>query len=54
MCREIQALPLEDNNDSISWSLENSEEFSTRSVYCDLLQGAAVTHFKEVADEGPA
>jgi hypothetical protein len=48
LCMEIQVLPIEDQNDILSWSLEASGEFATRSVYLSLSQGAVVTHFKEV------
>jgi hypothetical protein len=57
LCREIQGLPLEEDNDMISWSLENSGEFSTRSVYYGLLQPAGRSEDAlqgGLADEGPA
>jgi hypothetical protein len=48
LCREVQALPVDEQNDRVSWALDNSGIFSTRSVYHGLMQGATVTHFKEV------
>ncbi|XP_071681481.1 uncharacterized protein [Lolium perenne] len=48
LCREIQALPVEEQNDWVSWSLENSGVFLTMSVYHGMMHGAAITHFKEV------
>jgi hypothetical protein len=48
LCREVQALPDSDLPDEVSWALEPSGTFSTKSVYFGLTQGATVTHFKEV------
>jgi hypothetical protein len=48
MCREIQALPIGNHNDEVSWPLEASRVFSTRSVYLSLSYEAAITHFIEV------
>src|SRR4051794_35846407 len=47
ICRELPLLPAPDQPDSVSWSLEPSGVFSTRSVYLGLSQGAAVTCFKD-------
>ena len=48
LTREIQNSPLSLDKDSVSWCLEASGSFTTRSIYLRLSQGAAVTHFKEV------
>ncbi|KAK1607583.1 hypothetical protein QYE76_031256 [Lolium multiflorum] len=47
LCREVQALQVLDLPDEVSWSLEPSGTFSTKSVYFGLTQGETVTHFKE-------
>lgn len=41
-------LPLSEEDDRVSWSLENSRKFSTSSLYLSLTHGAAVTCFKKV------
>jgi hypothetical protein len=34
--------------DSVSWALEPSGQFSTKSLYLKLVQGAPVAHAKDV------
>jgi hypothetical protein len=48
LCREVQGLPLGEEVDAISWSLEASVLYSIRSMYLALSQGANVTRFKDV------
>jgi hypothetical protein len=48
LCREVQGLLIEEENDEVSWSLEPSGRFSTRSMCLNLSRGAKVTCFKEV------
>jgi hypothetical protein len=48
LCREVQALPLELEDEVVSWALEPSDVFSTNSIYARLSQGAVITSFKEV------
>jgi hypothetical protein len=48
LCQEVQGLPVGEGADAVSWSLEPSGVFSTRSLYSALSQGASVTRFKEV------
>jgi hypothetical protein len=48
LCREVQGLPLGEEADVISWSLEDFGLYSTRSMYLVLSQGATVTCFKDV------
>jgi hypothetical protein len=48
LCREVQALPSLATEDRVSWALENDGEFSTRSIYLGMSQGATVTFFKDV------
>jgi hypothetical protein len=48
LCREVQGLPIETEDDKVSWSLEPSGRFSSRSMYLSLSRGATVTCFKEV------
>jgi hypothetical protein len=39
---------LSDSMDSVSWGLEPSGMFTTRSLYCKLIQGATVAHAKDI------
>ncbi|KAK1682868.1 hypothetical protein QYE76_043716 [Lolium multiflorum] len=48
LCHEIQALPTDMEEDMVSWALERSDNFSTKSAYAQLSQGAAVTSFRDV------
>jgi hypothetical protein len=48
MMRDLEVISTSQIEDRVSWSLEPSRVFSTRSVYLRLLQGAAVSHFEEV------
>jgi hypothetical protein len=48
LCREVQALPVSTRDDVISWSLEPSGSFSTRSMYLRLSHGAEIVLFKDV------
>jgi hypothetical protein len=48
LCWEVQALPTFNLQDEVSWSLDPSGVFSSRSIYLGLTQGATITHFKEV------
>jgi hypothetical protein len=48
LCREVQGLPVDAEEDVVSWSLEASGRYSTRSTYLALSQGASMTSFKDV------
>jgi hypothetical protein len=48
LCQEIQAVPTDMEEDMVLWALERSNNFSTKSVYAQLSQGAAVTSFRDV------
>jgi hypothetical protein len=48
LSREVQALPLSADADSIAWYLEPLGNFSTRLVYLHLSRWTAVTCFKKV------
>jgi hypothetical protein len=48
LCREVQGLPVEKDEDVVSWALEPSGQFSTNSIYMCLSQRATVTCFKEI------
>jgi hypothetical protein len=48
LCREVQGLLVEEEDDDVSWSLEPSGLYSTSSMYMCLSQGATVTYFKKV------
>jgi hypothetical protein len=48
LCRIFDLHPYSAGDDEVKWSLEASGDFSTRSIYGRLTQGAVVTHFKEV------
>jgi hypothetical protein len=48
LCRIFDLHPFDGERDEVSWALEALGQFITRSIYCRLSQGAAVTHFKEV------
>jgi hypothetical protein len=48
LTRELDFTQASEGDDLISWHLEPSAEFSTKSIYCRLSQGAAVTHFRDV------
>jgi hypothetical protein len=48
LCREFDLCTFSDKDDEISWSLEASGCYSTRSMYLRLSQGAVITHFKDV------
>jgi hypothetical protein len=48
LCREVPGLPVEDEDDAMSWTLEPSGRYLTRSMYLSLSRGATVTYFKEV------
>jgi hypothetical protein len=45
---ELTAFHPSEGQDSVSWALEPSGRFSTRSLYQKLVQGAAVAHAKDV------
>jgi hypothetical protein len=48
LCRIFDLHPFNPGNDKVTWGLENSGEFTTKSIYYRLSLGAAVTHFSEV------
>jgi hypothetical protein len=48
LCRIFDLHPFSEGEDEVSWALEPSGAFSTRSIYGCLSQGAVVTHFREV------
>ncbi|KAK1696201.1 hypothetical protein QYE76_012898 [Lolium multiflorum] len=48
LCRIFDLHPFSEGEDEVSWALEPSGIFSTRSIYGRMSQGAAVTHFREV------
>jgi hypothetical protein len=48
LCREVQGLPIEVDEDTVTWALEPLGQFSNNSMYMCLLQGETVTCFKEV------
>jgi hypothetical protein len=48
LCRIFDLHPFSEGEDEVSWALEPSGAFSTRSIYGCLSQGAVVTHFRDV------
>jgi hypothetical protein len=46
--RELDFTQASVEDDLVSWRLEASGDFTAKSLYCRLSQGAAVTHFREV------
>jgi hypothetical protein len=48
LCRIFALNPVGTGEDKVSWALEESGCFSTKSLYLRLSHGAAITHFKEV------
>jgi hypothetical protein len=47
LCRDVAGWQPANEEDKLSWSLEPSGDFTSKSVYLGLTQGAAVTCFKE-------
>ena len=43
--REIEMLAMSNLDNRVSWSLEASGQFSTRSVYIKLCHGSVLVHF---------
>jgi hypothetical protein len=48
LTRELDFTQASAEDDLVSWRLEASGDFTAKSLYCRLSQGAAVTHFREV------
>jgi hypothetical protein len=48
LTRELDGVVISDSQDGITWNLEQSGVFSTRSMYLRLSQGAEVSHFDDV------
>jgi hypothetical protein len=48
LTRELDGIKASELQDGVSWKLEQSGVFSTRSSYLQLSQGAAISHFDEV------
>jgi hypothetical protein len=48
LMRELHLSVPSKDDDVISWRIEASKGYSTRSMYLRISQGAAITHFKEV------
>jgi hypothetical protein len=47
LIRELDFTQASDEDDLVSWRLEASGDFTAKSLYYRLSQGAAVTHFRE-------
>ncbi|KAK1607661.1 hypothetical protein QYE76_031334 [Lolium multiflorum] len=47
LTRELDFTQASADDDVVSWRLEASGDFSAKSLYCRLSQGAAVMHFRE-------
>jgi mannosylglycoprotein endo-beta-mannosidase len=45
---ELREVHISDSDDSVSWNLEPSGTFSTKSLYQRMIQGASVAHAKDV------
>jgi hypothetical protein len=45
---ELREVHISDFDDSVSWNLEPSGTFSTKSLYQRMIQGATVAHAKDV------
>jgi hypothetical protein len=48
LLEELRSQHLSDSEDSVSWNLEPSGVFSTKSLYLRMIQGASVVHAKDV------
>jgi hypothetical protein len=48
LCRIFDLHPFSHGNDKVTWGLENSGEFTTKSIYCRLSLGAVVMHFSNI------
>jgi hypothetical protein len=48
LTRELSFSQVSTNEDVVSWHLEASGDFTAKSLYLQLSQGAVVTHFREV------
>jgi hypothetical protein len=48
LCALVDEVELEQGKDQISWHLENSGKFSTKSLYFKLSQGISVAQFKDM------
>lgn len=48
LSREIETWSGDEGHDNISWTLESSGCFSSRSIYLKLCQGTALLHFKDL------
>jgi hypothetical protein len=48
LCRIFDLHPFNPGNDKVTWGLENSVEFTTKSMYYRLSLGGAVTHFSDI------
>ncbi|KAK1693054.1 hypothetical protein QYE76_009751 [Lolium multiflorum] len=48
LCRIFDLSPASEGNDVVRWALEQSGEYSTRSMYSKFSRGGTVTHFKEI------
>jgi hypothetical protein len=46
MCSEIQVLSDDTLDDEVSWALEASRVYSSRSIYLGMSQSETDTHFK--------